>query len=156
MNRLMICAGPMRRPGWRTLDARLQHAPDFCAILPPLPDAVKVELWDEIEWIHGVTSLYPWEAEQVLREIREVLAPDGKLILEQPDARKAAQLAINAGNPRWLFGDPTLREPLIMNRWAYTPESLIDVLKEAGFGRIAILPAQHHVPARDFRVEACA
>jgi hypothetical protein len=151
VNRLMLCAGSMRRAGWQTLDADAKHAPDFLATIPPLPDAVKAQRWDEIEWVHGIASLYPWDAGVVLREILGALAPGGKLVLEQPDMRKAA------GNPRWLFGDPAFREPLHMNKWAYTPETLFDLLKEVGFGRVEIiLPAQYHVPTRDFRMEAFA
>lgn len=155
MNRLMLCAGSMRRPGWKTLDADPKHAPDFLASIPPLPDAVKAQKWDEIEWIHGITSLYPWQAVQVLQEIRAVLAPGGRLVLEQPDARDAAErILAGDGSPQWLFGDPSHREPLIMNRWAYTPDSLRGLLREVGFGCVAQAVAQHHVPMRDFRMEA--
>lgn len=145
MNLLMLCAGDARREGWRTLDAR---GGDFIAKIPPLPASVKLIAWDEIEWIHGVGSFYPWDAAALLEELRNCLAPDGRLSLEQPDWRKAVSRV------EWLFGDPSLKEPLIMNRWAYTPESLAAAVHAAGFSRVEILPAQHHVPARDFRVEA--
>jgi hypothetical protein len=144
-NRLMLCAGITRRDGWKTLDCKSGH--DFIATIPPLPDAVKQTNWDEIEWVHGITSLYPWDGFAVLKEIRGVLSENGKLVLEQPDFRKAKDRV------EWLFGDWTLQEPLIMNKWSYSPESLTAQLKRAGYSRIEILPAQHHVPSRDFRVE---
>lgn len=154
MNRLMLCAGVTRCPGWKTLDVNPKHNPDFLAELPPLPAGVLIQKWDEIEWIHGITSLYPWQASEVLREVKGILNPEGKLVLEQPDARKAAHQVLIDGNPQWFFGDPSHRQPLIMNRWAYTPETLYHVLREAGFGRVVCTEARHHVPDRDFRMEA--
>ncbi len=143
----MLCAGIVRRPGWKVLDAK---GGDFVARIPPLPSEVKEVKWDVIEWIHGVTSFYPWEALGILKEIYGVLSTGGMLILEQPDFRKA----IESGRVEWLFGDPVPRDPLHMNHWAYTPETLRKVLEEAGFSDIRLFPAQHHFPDRDFRMEA--
>jgi predicted SAM-dependent methyltransferase len=146
----MLCAGIFRREGWKTLDADPRNRPDYLAAIPPLPEAVKGQRWEEIEWLHGITSFYPWDGAALLREIHDVLEPGGKLILEQPDFRKAIE------KPEWLFGDALLREPLLMNRWAYTPESLMTALRKADFQRVDLLPAMHHNPARDFRLEAYA
>ena len=149
MNRLMLGSGIFRREGWKTLDCNPAHHADFVAMIPPLPEAVKAIEWDEVEWIHGITSLYPWDAKIVLAELRKILRPGGgKLILEQPNFETARE------RQEWIFGDPSHREPLIMNRWAYTPESLFEELQAAKFSKIEVLPAQHHVPERDFRVEA--
>jgi len=142
----MLCAGTMRRPGWKTVDANERTKPDYLAWIPPLPEAVTSQKWDEVEWIHGITSVYPWEAERLLVEVKSILVPDGKLVLEQPDFSKADRL-------EWIFGDPRPHDPLHMNRWAYTPESLTMLLDRAGFSRIEVLPAKHHFPARDFRIE---
>jgi hypothetical protein len=152
----MLGSGIFRCEGWKTLDCNPEHHPDFLATIPPLPEAVKAIQWDEIEWIHGITSLYPWEARDILRELHSVLRPPqalprcegGKLVLEQPNFTKARAMR------EWLFGDPSHREPRIMNRWSYTPEELFEELQAAGFSKIEILPAQHHVPGRDFRVDA--
>lgn len=144
----MLGSGIFRREDWKTLDCNSAHHPDFLAIIPPLPPAVKAVEWDEIEWIHGITSVYLWDARLILKEIVGILKLDGKLVLEQPDFNKAR------ARQAWLFGDPSARDSRIMNRWSYTPEELFEELKAAGFSRIEILPAQHHVPARDFRVEA--
>jgi SAM-dependent methyltransferase len=54
----------------------------------------------------------------------------------------------------WLFGDPAHRMPAMMNRWAYSPDSLSTLLKESGFNRISVMAAQYHNPRRDFRIEA--
>ena len=148
MNRLMLCAGPTRRIGWKTLDANPECNPDVIASIPPLPSEVSRQLWNEIEWIHGITSFYPWDAKSLLEELRAILATDGKLVLEQPDFRKAVS------REEWLFGDPTFRNPLHMNRYAYAPDTLTRLLTDAGFARIEILEAIHHNPSRDFRLEA--
>jgi len=148
MNRLILGAGPQRREGWLTLDANPKLEPDIVAILPPLPPEVKAIHWDEIKWVHGITSLYPWDAEALLLELHDVLHPEGKLVLEQPDFAKARYRI------EWLFGDPSPRNPLHMNKWAYTAESLSELLRSVGFSRIQVLPAEHHRPERDFRIEA--
>lgn len=148
MNRLMLGAGTVRREGWTTLDANPKCEPDIVAVFPPLPPEVKAVAWDEIEWIHGITSLYPWQAEEMLREIHAVLASGGKLVLEQPDFVHARSKI------EWLFGDPAGRNALHMNKWGYTPISLSQLLRSAGFSRVNVSTAQHHMPERDFRIEA--
>lgn len=147
-NRLIVGAGIQERAGWQCLDAVQRSHTTFVATIPPFPAAVKAVAWDEIEWIHGITSLFPWEVEQALIEIYQMLIPGGRLTLEQPDFRKAVERV------EWLFGDPSLKDPLHMNRWAWTPDTLTELVEGIGFRQIDILPAQHHLPARDFRVEA--
>jgi hypothetical protein len=149
-NRLMLCAGDVRREGWLTLDCDAVKGADFLAVIPPLPAPVKAVAWDEIEWIHGVGTLYPWEAAAFLIELREALVFGGRLTLEQPDFRHAIERV------EWLFGDRSICDPLIMNRWSYTPDSLADALRKAGYREIRVLPAQFHVAERDFRIEAIA
>lgn len=148
-------SGIHRRDGWTTLDGDRDHNPDILASIPPLPEAVTSRRWNEIEWVHGITSLYPWEAAALLPELRRALAPGGKLVLEQPDARRAiAEAARNIDRLAWLYGDPSLCKAAHMNRWAYTPDTLAEALKLAGFGTITVMQARHHNPERDFRMEA--
>lgn len=158
MNRLMLCAGSTKREGWITLDCNPLHHPDIQAAIPPLPPPVMERLWDEVEWIHGITSLYPWDAKLVLQQLHAAMRPGGKLVLEQPDARLVADAVIQTqgGCLEWFFGDPMMRDPAHMNKWAYTPWSLIDLLTEAGFKDSYIKTAEYHRPDRDFRIEAIA
>ncbi len=146
MNRLMLLAGQTRREGWKTLDSK--GSVDYLATIPPLPDAVKAVKWDEIELIHGVNVLYPWEAETLLWEIREALVPDGLLVLEQPNFH------IASAEVEWTYGDPQFKDPCHMVRWGYTPYTLSQLVAECGFTRWELKLAQHHVPDRDFRIEA--
>lgn len=150
-------SGIHKREGWTTLDSDRDHGPDILASIPPLPEAVTSRKWDEIEWVHGITSLYPWEAAALLPQLRSALARGGKLVLEQPDAQKAiAAAAGNIDRLGWLFGDPSIGKAAHMNKWAYTPDTLAEALRLAGFRRADTLPAQHHNVERDFRMEAWA
>ena len=152
MKMLAIGYGEVHRPGWTTLDA---HDGDIVAVLPPLPVEVMDEKWDVIEWIHGPASLYPWDAEALFPQLRDALSDDGVLIMETPNAAIAASaMSGDASKMRWVYGDPLAREPYIMNRWGYTPKTLTDALKDAGFTRIQLKEAIHHYPPRDFRIEA--
>lgn len=147
MNRLMLCAGQTRREGWKTLDAK--GSADFTAVIPPLPPEVQRVEWDEIEWVHGISSLHKWDAIQALKEIHGVLRDGGKVVLEQPDFNEAIK-----GGPEWVFGDSSHFNKWIMNRSGWTPHSLAETLQQIGFKSIQVLEAQYHVPSRDFRVEA--
>jgi hypothetical protein len=156
MKKLMLCAGATKREGWITLDGDPMNHPDILATIPPLPEQVLSEKWDEIEWIHGVGSIYPWEAEEALAQLRRAMDPAGVLILEQPNLLEAAaEILRDPLKAWWLFGDPQHRRKPMMNAWAYTPESLTDALKRAGFGSVRISGAQYHgASSRDFRAEA--
>ncbi len=147
MNRLSIMAGVTgHREGWKTLDCK--PGADYVALVPPLPREVRSQQWDEIELIHGIGQLYPWDGEALLKEIRAILKPDGVLILEQPN------FVIASSEPEWTYGDPGPRDPLHMVKWGYSPQSLCELLSFCGFTRQELKPAQYHVPARDFRIEA--
>lgn len=155
VNFLLLCAGPIKRAGWVTLDANPEFKPDILASIPPLPEAVTTLKWDTILWSHGVGSLYPWQAEEVLPQLRASLTENGVLVLEQPDARAAARRILDdPADTWWMFGRSHRHDALNMNHWAYTPETLADVLRKAGFTRIEALPAKGGLPERDFRMEA--
>lgn len=144
--RLLLCSGSMIREGWKTLDAAGDV--DFLCSIPPLPPLE--ESLDEAELIHGIASFQPWEAKQLLEDVYSALNPGGKLTLEQPDLR----VVCGIGRPQWIWGDPVPQNPMHMNKWGYTPCSLSALLQDVGFTRIRVLPAQYHIPERDFRIEA--
>jgi hypothetical protein len=152
----MLCAGMTKREGWLTLDSNPANTPDILDTIPPLPEQVLSEKWDEIEWIHGIGSLHTWEAKEVLGQIQRILNPNGLLVLEQPNLISVArEILYDPSKTWWMFGDPTHRNPAMMNRWCYSPASLTEMLKEFGFSRVSVFDAQHHgATKRDFRVEA--
>lgn len=160
----MIGAGRTRLPEWTTLDADPTSGADIVATVPPLPDAVKARQWQVVEMIHFLEHLYLWDARHLLREIRGVLAPGGKLVIEVPNIQFAARVLCGLEKPprgaagqfdMWPFyGDPSHRNPLFGHRWGYTPLTLIEELVAIGFQRdaISVTRARHHFPGRDFRI----
>jgi SAM-dependent methyltransferase len=166
MRRLHLLSGSEPLPGHVTLDGSPTYKPDYLALIPPLPAAVIQESWDEVALIHGIEHFHLWQAEDLLREIRSILKPGGRLILEQPNLLFVARVLCGLEKPLisvpgqcdiWaIYGDPREVEhsPLMLHRWGWTPETLGKALKEAGFGEVIETRAQFHLPGRDFRMEA--
>lgn len=165
--RLSIGSGGDRREGWTRLDASKRGNPDIVATLPPLPAVVQEQKWHEIEAIHVIEHFYLWEARELLRQCFQCLATGGRLTLELPNIEFAAKALLGQVRPprgmlpgqcdMWpLYGDPRHRDPLMCHKWGYTPRTLTHELIHAGFAadHIQVLKAQHHVPVRDFRIEA--
>ncbi len=137
MNKLMLLAGGIKREGWKTLDCNPDCRADIVATIPPLPEEVTSCKWDEVECIHGVNVIYPWETEAILSELFKVMAPDGLLVLEQPDIDKAIRRYMDDRTLlRMVFGDPSTRDVPGMVRWGYTPDSLKDLVGRCGFTRV--------------------
>ena len=166
-NKLLLCAGTERWPGYLTLDANPAAGCDITATVPPLPLQVLEQRWDEVALIHGIEHFYLWEAEKLMRAVLRVLAPDGVFVLEQPNIEIAARVLLGEKPPvdwafdtedrfgMWvLYGEPTYRDPLMVHRWGWTPRTLERALRAAGFTRVEEQRAQHHYPGRDFRMEA--
>jgi SAM-dependent methyltransferase len=160
--KLSIGSGQIRKPGWIHLDA---VGGDINATIPPLPPQVTATRWEEVEMIHVLEHFYHWDAVQVLREIRDVLMPGGKLVIEVPNLRFACEVftgqrtalpgTVEMQCDMWvLYGNPDLKTPYQVHRWGWTPDSLTKTLRDVGYATVAVLPAQHHVPERDFRIEA--
>jgi hypothetical protein len=164
---LSIGSRQKREDGWKSLDADPSMRPDYLAFIPPLPQVVLAQQWSIIEMVHVIEHFYPWDALEVLHQVHACLSPGGLLILEQPDITFAASVLLGLKAPiantvpdqcdMWaLYGDPRRQNPLYCHRWGYTPLSLCQTLVTAGFNAsgIRVLPAKHHVPERDFRIEA--
>jgi malonyl-CoA O-methyltransferase len=64
-----------------TVDADPASGADYCTPLPPLPDGVKAQAWDQIMAVHFIEHLPVWDAETLIRECYECLAPGGALVL---------------------------------------------------------------------------
>jgi predicted SAM-dependent methyltransferase len=122
---------------------------------------------DEVMAIHVIEHIERWEVVQVLRRWRDVLKPRGVLVLETPNLLSACKTILEnpvvAARPgregqmsMWpLYGDPSWRDPLMMHKWLYTPQSLAEVIREAGFENIKQSPAQFKMrEPRDMRLIA--
>ena len=120
---------------------------------------------DEILSVHVVEHFWRWEVVGVLREWVRVLKPGGLMVLECPNLRSACEQflanpeAFSGPGPEgqrtmWVFyGDPAWRDPLMVHRWGYTPQSLAQVMSEAGLTQIRQEPAQFKLrEPRDMRL----
>lgn len=120
----------------------------------------------EVLAVHLVEHVYAWDVPRLLAEWARVLRPGGSLALEMPDVLKAARnLADNVRIGKhpdqahmWaLYGDDTLRDPLMMHRSGWWFERLRPLVLGAGFRDVVERDTVFH-PAgrrvRDFRLEA--
>lgn len=154
--RLNIGAGKKRFQGWVSLDIDGNADINSDVRKIDLPDACL----DEAMAIHVLEHIHRWEAPDALREWYRLLKPGGKLILELPDFAKCCKNVVrglpeNMGR-QGIFGDRSLKNPLMMHAWGWTPEEVDEELRLAGFIKIRQAPTQHHGKRqdRDMRLEA--
>jgi SAM-dependent methyltransferase len=120
---------------------------------------------DEVMAVHVVEHFWRWEVEDVVREWIRVLKPGGLLVLECPNLLSACEALLadptlaarsdQAGQrSMWVFyGDPQWKDPLMIHRWGYTPQSLKDLLCQLGLVDVRQEPAQFKLrEPRDMRI----
>jgi predicted SAM-dependent methyltransferase len=114
---------------------------------------------EELHAMHIIEHVQAWEAPAFLAECKRLLKPRGKLILELPNIRLACENFL-AGLPdqmgMWpLYGDWNHKDPYMMHKHGYTPESIMALLRAAGFTGITHLAPQTHGARlnRDMRIE---
>ena len=165
--RLNLGCGDKILPGYVNVDvveARAGMKPDvICDLhdLAPFEDASA----DEILSVHVVEHFWRWEIRDVLREWIRVLKPGGRMIVECPNILSAAQDLLQSPveaaredqsgqRTMWVFyGDPKWKDPLMIHRWGYTPESLGALMGEVGLAQVRQEPAQYKLrEPRDMRV----
>ena len=97
--------------------------------------------------------------------IGRALKPGGRMVVECPNIQSACQTFLEdpVRNSRddqdgqrtmWVFyGDPKWKDPLMIHRWGYTPDSLKALLSEVGLAEVRQEPAQFKLrEPRDMRV----
>lgn len=164
--RLNLGCGDKILPGYMNVDVapgRAGKVPEIISDLRALP--FDGDSADEILSVHVIEHFWRWEVQDVLREWVRVLKPGGRMILECPNLIAACQEIIR--NPpsakgegmecqrsMWvLYGDPSWRDPLMVHRWGYTPESLAEIMRQAGFINVRQEPVQFKLrEPRDMRV----
>jgi len=165
--RLNLGCGDKILPGYVNVDvveARAGKRPDvICDLhdLVPFADATA----DEILSVHVVEHFWRWEIRDVLREWMRVLKPGGRMIVECPNLLSACRTFLenpeqyaredqNGQRTMWVFyGDPQWKDPLMIHRWGYTPESLAALLREVGLRDVRQEPAQFKLrEPRDMRI----
>jgi SAM-dependent methyltransferase len=165
--RLNLGCGDKILPGYVNVDvapSRAGKSPDVLCDLHRL-DPFASGSADEVMAIHVVEHFWRWEVVDVLREWGRVLKPGGRMILECPnlltaceellkDPTAAARPGREGQRTMWVFyGDPAWRDPLMCHRWNYTPESLGEVMREAGISNVRQEPAQFKLrEPRDMRL----
>lgn len=155
-----FCVDAVQHPkATRPLD--LVHTFEFAedgALLNPLP--LSDCSADLLANFHFIEHVYHWEAIHLVAEFYRLLKPGGLLIIECPDILKCARNLLKGHRDQlcmWgLYGDWGHKDPYMMHRHGYTPESLSALLKGAGFTGIKVLAPQTHGARgnRDMRIEA--
>jgi SAM-dependent methyltransferase len=164
--RLNLGCGDKILPGYLNVDvaaSRAGKSPEIICDLHALSfDSGSA---DEILSVHVIEHFWRWDVQGVLREWIRVLKPGGRMILECPNLIAACQEIIRnpasaKGEGRqcqrsmWvLYGDPSWRDPLMVHRWGYTPESLAEIMRQAGLIDVRQEPAQFKLrEPRDMRM----
>ena len=165
--RLNLGCGDKILPGYVNVDvveARAGMRPDvICDLHDLAPFAA--DSADEVLAVHVVEHFWRWEIRDVLREWLRVLKPGGRMVIECPNILSACQTFLqnpeqfaredqNGQRTMWVFyGDPQWKDPLMIHRWGYTPESLKALLSEVGLKDVRQEPAQFKLrEPRDMRV----
>lgn len=148
--------------GWHTLDANPSREAKFINVVPPLPEEVTRHDWQCVEAVHFIEHLYIWEVRQLLREIYQVLEPNGCLIMEQPDIARVMRVIVGLDHKPHnfymyeyaIFGDQSSEDPYMCHRYGWTPVTLSKECYDVGFSAVKLSEAIYHVPERDFRLVA--
>ena len=165
--KLNLGCGDKILPGYVNVDvaeARAGMRPDvICDLHDLVPFADNCA--DEILSVHVVEHFWRWEVRDILREWMRVLKPGGRMIVECPNLLSACGTFLqnpdqfsredqNGQRTMWVFyGDPAWKDPLMIHRWGYTPESLKQLLAEVGLGDVRQEPAQFKQrEPRDMRI----
>lgn len=165
--RLNLGCGDKILPGYINVDIAMERAGQQPDINCDIRNLEKFEncFADEILAVHVVEHFWRWEVVDILKEWVRVLKPGGKLILECPNLKSAceeflknpdlgAQPDGNGQRTMWVFyGDPRWTDPLMVHRWGYTPQSLAQVMHEAGLLNLRQEPAEFKLrEPRDMRI----
>ncbi len=165
--RLNLGCGDKILAGYLNVDvvaARAGQTPDVLCDLHDL-SVFESSFADEILAVHVVEHFWRWEIEAILCEWLRVLKPGGQMILECPnlisaceaflkDPERAALPTKEGQRTMWVFyGDPAWKDPYMIHRWGYTPESLKRLMESVGFINVRQEPAQFKLrEPRDMRV----
>ena len=121
---------------------------------------------DEVLSVHLIEHLPRWDAPKAIAEWVRVLKPGGRMVIECPNILSACEALLkapesalfhegeSAQRTMWAFyGDPGDGDPLMMHQWGYTPQSLGQLLIDAGLREVKSEEPRFKLGApRDLRV----
>lgn len=155
--RLNIGAGNKEHEGWTSLGFEAHH--DIRSDIRDMP-MIDNDTVDEAMAIHVLEHLERWDAPAALAEWYRILKPGGLLTLELPELTRCARAVLERDpegpGVQGLFGDPSMREPLMMHRWCWSEEELIRTLRQVGFIKVRLGELRYHGRRRwrDMHIEA--
>jgi SAM-dependent methyltransferase len=165
--RLNLGCGDKILPGYINVDvaaSRSGKQPDVICDLRDL-SVFGADYADEVLAVHVVEHFWRWEIQEILQGWERVLKPGGRMILECPNLISACEEFLKDPVSRcrptqdgqrtmWVFyGDPSWQDPLMVHRWAYTPNSLSELLRAVGLVDVRQEPAQYKLrEPRDMRI----
>jgi predicted SAM-dependent methyltransferase len=104
---------------------------------------------------HMLEHLFPDEAKSLLREIRRILSPSGVARVVVPDAEHALKIVRGESTCPWPrdFADPLAQAVNYLfcdgqHKYAYNFALLAQFAREAGFGDVRHISAEHGVSPR--------
>ena len=154
--RINVGCGDKRIPGYIGIDV-VDRGQEIVSDIRhiPLPDNYA----DEILSVHVVEHFFSWEAKDLLKEWLRILKPGGLMVVECPNLLRVLRIVFETGviddQMFWhpIYGDPRHHDPLMMHKWGYIPESLIDLLTSVGLKEVHQEPAQFkQKERRDMRI----
>lgn len=164
--KLNMGCGQDRLPGYLGVD-KYNPAADIKMDLLELD--LPEDCADEVLASHVIEHLPQHRAPEALKKWFSVLKPGGKLVMEQPDLEALCKEFIKKKGlekhnvAMCMFGafvdDPTNPEvqekgALSPHLFGYTPDTLHDLVSDAGFKNIVIKDALGPHPGKNFRLEA--
>jgi len=156
---LNVGSGKIRKPGFFNADLDRSVNPDIVLSLEqPLPFTSNTFV--SIQAYHVVEHVYPWMVLDMFKEFLRILKAGGEIAIECPNIEFAcswlamkSEYGLDSQLGMWaIYGDPNLKSHFQMHKWGYTPVSLLEIFKEAGFTGIRREVPKTHVAARDFRM----
>lgn len=156
--KLNIGCGLRTLAGWVNADAVEREGVDLVCLATDIP--LNENSVSEVMAIHLLEHLYPWEGDVALGEFMRVLRPGGVLALELPDFIKCCSNIANhvkhEKHPDMLglyglFGDPRHKDPHMIHKWGYTPQTLSAMLRSHGFENIRQETPIYHAAGRLLR-----
>lgn len=134
--------------------------PDVVCDLHKLP--FDDESVDEVHAIHVLEHFYFTEVDDILREWKRVLKPDGWLVVEVPCLEKIIANFQNVPLSRtkqymqmtWLglYGDQIPGHPEMVHKWCYSEGLLKKIFETQGLRNITANEPLFHLIQRDMRV----